>query len=259
VTRWGVISDVHANLPALDAVLTALASLEVDRIACAGDLVGYGPHPSECVQRISEVGALTVAGNHDRFITGDLSRSDFPPRALASLDWTQDRLRPGDVEFMRSLPLRADTGRFHVAHGSLADPRRYIDRRSRAMAELARLRDAGDREPVLIVGHTHRQRHFSERRRGCTVQRGRPMALAADVGHVLNPGSVGQSRDWERSTRARFTVLDDTANSAAWHAVPYDHQRTMRDLERAGLPPDWVQIRAGVRREVAAFVRDRIL
>jgi predicted phosphodiesterase len=253
------MSDVHANLPALEAVLAAMASMDIERIACAGDLVGYGPHPAECVRRVAEVAAVTVAGNHDLLIIGDLARRDFPARALASLDWTRGRLRAIDLQYLRSLPRRARLGPFHLAHGSLADPRRYVDRRSRALTELARLRASPVGEHVIVLGHTHRQRHFAAGVRGSVARHDIPVVLADGTGHVVNPGSVGQSRDWERVPRARFMVLDDLARTAAWHVVPYDHAQTRRDLQRAGLPPGWVHLRPGLRRELATFVRDRWL
>ena len=230
--RYGVISDVHANLPALDAVLAALRRIGVDAYACAGDLVGYGPQPNECVDVVRRLGAITVAGNHDLIALGALSEQRCERLARESLRWTRDALEDGTREYLAGLPPRAELpGGVVVAHGSLGDVQEYVLRVDEAAAQLARLAGTHPAARFLVLGHTHRA--LASDGRAAARASGR-VALGGAERWLLNPGAVGQSR--EPLVRARFMVLDTERREASFHAVRYDVRRTRSLLRRHGLP-----------------------
>lgn len=232
--RYGVISDVHGNLPALEAVLAALRHIKVDAYACAGDLVGYGPQPNECIDAIARLGAVCVAGNHDLIALGSLSDDRCERLARETLHWTREALDDSAREYLARLPRRAELpGGVVLAHGSLDDPQEYILGADQAAAELGRLADAHPAAHVLVVGHTHRA--FASD--GSTASaRGTPrhVTLGRAGRWLLNPGAVGQSR--EPLVRARFMVLDLARRQASFHAVRYDVDRARALLRQERLP-----------------------
>jgi len=232
--RLGVIADVHANLPALEAALGALGGLGVDAYACAGDLVGYGPQPNECVQAVERLGAATVAGNHDLIAIGELPVDRCEHLARRSLQWTRGALDDATRAYLESLPRRLEVGGgVVVAHGSLDDPQEYVLGPEQAAAQLDGLRRVHPGADILVLGHTHRALVTDGRAAGAP-RAGRPVPLPGGP-WVLNPGAVGQSR--EARVRARFMVLDLDRREATFHAVRYDVRRTRALLRRAGLPP----------------------
>jgi putative phosphoesterase len=209
--RYGVIADVHANIHALDTVLAALRRAGVDRYLCAGDLVGYGPRPNECVERVASLDAVVVAGNHDLIALGRLPLDGLGPLPARTLEWTAEALDSDARAWLAELPLQArGDGGVVVAHGSLDDPTEYV----RDCGVLSQL-DPGDR--VLILGHTHE-----------------PLRCEANGRLLFNPGSVGQSR--ERRPLARALVLDTDSLEADFLALDYDTAATRRELRAAGLP-----------------------
>ena len=229
--RLGLISDVHGNLPALEAVLDALAG--VDRLLCAGDLVGYGPFPDKCVTRVAEAGAVTVAGNHDLIALGRLSTERCVPLARETLEWTRGRLGEDARRALEALPLRADPeDGLVLTHGGLGDPQRYVRSEAEAREQLEGV-DAG---ATLVLGHTHVPLVVGEDR-GELLRGGTGMVdLPAAERHLVNPGAVGQSRSAD--PRARAAVLDTDAASVELIAVDYDVRATRRALRAAGLPPN---------------------
>lgn len=232
--RLGVISDIHANLPALEAVLDALARERVDAYVCAGDLVGYGASPNECVARIAELGALCVAGNHDLIASGRLSPEGAGRLARESLAWTSVELGDAERTFLAGLPLAATVGPVVVTHGSLEDPRVYVTQ-ARADEQLDRLGETRPDATVLVLGHTHHPLARG-RRRGDLLAASSNVAVLGEGERVLvNPGSVGQSR--ERRILARYLVLDLEHRRADFRALPYDHRASRRALRARGLSP----------------------
>jgi predicted phosphodiesterase len=233
--RYGVISDVHANLHALDAALDFLSTQEVDRYLCAGDLVGYGPLPNECVQRVRELDAACVAGNHDLIALGRLSDERCIPLARASLRWTRAELDDGSRAFLESLPPRATAPGAAVAHGSLSDPQAYVLTDEQVRACLHDLDRFAPDVRILVLGHTHRPMAVGLRSGRLLRQATGPVSLPPGEAVVLNPGAVGQSRDSD--PRARVMVLDTEAGMATFHAVAYDEEACRRTLAERGLPP----------------------
>lgn len=234
--RVGIVSDVHANLPALRAALGALRAERVDTLVCPGDLVGYGPMPNECVEVLSEAGAICVAGNHDLIVLGRLDTDRCVPAARETLAWTTSVLTPSARAFLAALPPSAVVGeQLVIAHGSLQDPQAYV-RTAQVPGQLRALEEEHPRARALVLGHTHEP--------GGWDATGRPLVAGAEVALpaprcVVNPGAVGQSRTHplrEPRVLARFMVVDFGRGTLSWRGVPYATWPVRRALRRAGLP-----------------------
>ena len=217
--RYGVVADIHGNLPAFEAVIDAMPA--VDRWLCAGDTVGYNPWPADCLAQVRDLDAATVMGNHDRAVASDTGFR-FNSMAAAGVTYARDELNEDALTWLDSLPNRRtiDGGDILLVHGHPENPDRYTypDEFSPAML--------GNNARVTITGHTHVQgvREFEE-------------------GVVMNPGSVGQPRDGDPA--AAFAVLDigdgDDASGISeitveTHRVSYDIDRVIDAVEDAGLP-----------------------
>ena len=205
----GVLSDVHANRIALDAVIEDMP--DVEGLVHAGDVVGYNPWPAECVEQLQSLDVVSVSGNHDRAVaTGTGFR--FNSMAQAGVQYAISSLDDEHVAWLTSLPdsRRAFDERVRVVHGHPDDPDRYTYPDD-VEADLL------GSESVLVLGHTHVQHveHF-------------------DDGVVLNPGSVGQPRDGD--PRAAYATVDLDDGSVDLHRVEYDVERVVEAVEDAGLP-----------------------
>jgi putative phosphoesterase len=205
----GVVSDVHGNLPAFDAVLAEMP--DVDALVCAGDVVGYNPWPGEAVDAMRERDVPTVMGNHDRAVVTETGFA-FNSMAAAGVEYALRVLDDDQLAWLGDLPdsRTAFDGQVRLVHGHPDDPDRYTYPSLFAPDLL------GD-EDVLVLGHTHVQHHE-----------------AYDEGVVLNPGSVGQPRDGD--PRAAYAVVDLDRLSVEERRVDYDVEAVERAVERAGLP-----------------------
>jgi predicted phosphodiesterase len=254
VTRLGVVSDIHANLHALDAALAFLATQELDGYVCAGDLVGYGPLPNECVRRVLDLPATCVAGNHDLIALGRLTDERCIPLARDSLRWTRSVLEDDARARLAALPLGTTVHGIALHHGAPGDPQRYVVSDAEAFGCLDGL-DAGAR--ILVLGHTHRPMAVG-RRRG-SLLRGGTGSVRLEPGEpvLLNPGAVGQSRS--RDPRARVMVLDLAQRLATFHALDYDVAGCRRALRERALPPDSCHVPRSRIKEVAGALRRRLV
>lgn len=252
--RVAALSDVHGNLPALEAVLAACRELEVDRYLSVGDAIGYGPNPRECIDRLREIGAVAVAGNHELFLLGRLSGDGFGQRALRSLSWTRDVIGPARLRWLSALPERETFGPIVMAHASLDGAEEYVVRPRQAARQLGLLAESFPDSKILVLGHTHQPLYRPAEGRPRAMGRGVKRPLSG-LRSLVNPGSVGQSRQWERRPRARFALLDLDEWSVGWFAVYYDHSEVLRDIAAAGLPPDMVHFRPSARRACSRAIR----
>lgn len=250
---------MHGNLPALEAVLARLERDGVDVWVCAGDLVGYGPFPNECVARIADLGAVCVAGNHDLMALGHLAETAAPPLVRDSLAWTRAVLDDRARAYLADLPLLAPAagGRVLVAHGSPGDPSEYVTDAHGARGALTRMRAEQPAADLLVLGHTHRPLAFAAGRGRLRAGADGTVRLPRGERILLNPGSVGQSR--ERRSVARALVADLAGATVTFHDVVYDVQATRRALVAVGLPEGAVHVpptaRSAVRARLAAVVR----
>jgi predicted phosphodiesterase len=228
--RLALIGDIHANLAALDAALAFCEERGVDEYVCTGDLVGYGPQPDECVARVAALPGVCVAGNHDLIVRGELTTGRCIPLARQSLEWTARVAAKETVATLRALPRTASVaGGVVVAHGSLTDPEEYVRTTGQALAQL----ELEPQARVVILGHTHEPLLIGTR--GPVPTRvARELRLEPGERYVVNPGSVGQSR--ERFARARVALLDLDRQTLEFHALTYDIRSCRRELRRRGLP-----------------------
>jgi predicted phosphodiesterase len=227
-----VLSDIHSNLRALDAVLGSLGT--VDAVWQLGDVVGYGPEPVGVVERLRQVGAIGVKGNHDDAVCGGGSIEYFNPDAGIAVGWTRTHTDEATLAYLASLPERlAPEGTdFTLVHGSPRDPiGEYLDTTFVARENLALLETRH-----CLVGHTHIPLVFRERHGNVQAMAVDPESrLVLDKRRTfLNPGSVGQPRDGD--PKASYLILDTTAGRATWQRVAYHIEGTQKAMLEAGLP-----------------------
>jgi len=232
-----IVSDVHANLAALESVLRdAEDKGPIDGVWSLGDCVGYGPQPGECIARLKGFDAAMVAGNHERAATGAIGTEDFNPDAAAAAQWTKERLSPEEKAFLDGLAEVENQSSFTLVHGTLRWPIwEYLYSTEAALGQLA-LQET----PFGLVGHTHVPMLVVEDRTsfdGCQLFRladGETVDLDPNMRMVLNPGSVGQPRDGD--PRASYAVYDSEEMTITLHRVEYAIDATQKLMAEAGLP-----------------------
>jgi diadenosine tetraphosphatase ApaH/serine/threonine PP2A family protein phosphatase len=232
LVRVAVISDVHANLYALEAVLREIDRESPDEIWCLGDTVGYGPHPNECCDLVRDRADVCLVGNHDLAVLGGVEVADFNYEAAAAANWTREALEPRSRDFLASLEPAATAEGAELFHASPRNPVwEYVLSNDVALAALDETR-----APVVLVGHSHVALAFEQvdgRVHGDLARAGFEVDLAG-ARWLLNPGSVGQPRDGD--ARAAWLLLDFERRFGAFRRVAYSIEATQRDLRAAGLP-----------------------
>jgi diadenosine tetraphosphatase ApaH/serine/threonine PP2A family protein phosphatase len=230
--RVAVISDIHGNLHALEAVLADIASEAPDEIWCLGDLVGYGPRPNECVALARERSTIALCGNHDLAVIGTLDVADFSGDAAAAVRWTQGVLDSEARDWLASLQPAAVRPGADLYHGSPRDPVwDYV-----LSEEVARLCLLETTAPIVLVGHSHVALALAWD--GDAIEGGlAPEGTEAELSPrrwLLNPGSVGQPRDGD--ARAAWLLVDDDASRATFRRVTYPIDQTQAEIREQGLP-----------------------
>lgn len=228
--RYAIISDVHSNLEALEAVLEALESESIDVYLSTGDIVGYGADPEECVERIRALDPHIVAGNHDWAVAGILSLDFFNSYAREAIEWTRTRLPREDMEWLRSLQLVKKVGKMTLVHATLHSPENfdYLLTAYDAHLSLEVLET-----PVCFVGHSHVPVTFAQNG-SVTFSFASEIDLNGVHRAIVNAGSVGQPRDG--NPHASFGIYDTEKNVVHVRRVPYDVAGTTRKILAAGLP-----------------------
>jgi predicted phosphodiesterase len=232
--RVAVISDVHANLYALEAVLAEIDRNPSDAIWCLGDTVGYGPRPNECCELVERRCDLVLIGNHDLVALGsaEVALAEFNPEAAEASRWTAEQLTDESRRFLEGLLPTAEVEGVQLYHGSPRDPVwEYV------LSELVALESLTMTHAALVlVGHTHVATALAlngTRLEGGAVEKGFEASLD-EHRWLLNPGSVGQPRDGD--PEAAFLELDLEANRALFRRVPYPVARTQEEIRERGLP-----------------------
>ncbi len=229
--RVAVISDVHGNRHALEAVLDAVAGERPDQLWCLGDLVGYGPKPNECCRTVAGQADLCLAGNHDLVVLGSLSIHDFAGDAATAARWTQTVLADDAREFLTGLQSSAQRDGAELFHGSARDPVwEYVLGEEAAWWTLQ-----ATTAPLVLVGHSHVPLAISlegEVLAGGLAPGGTVIELEAGR-WLLNPGSVGQPRDGD--PRAAYLLLEP-GRRASFRRVEYPLERTQEEMRELGLP-----------------------
>jgi len=221
--RLAVISDIHSNLAALQAVLRRITEIRATSTVCLGDIVGYGPHPNECAQLVRDHCSAIVKGNHDSGVIEETPLDHFNPFGRTAIEWTMEQLTPENKDFLRSLPLVRTHAGVTLVHASPVRPSEWT--------YVVSMNDAMDcftafETSACFIGHTHV-----------------PMLVSDDFAvdhyvagrrHVINVGSVGQPRD--NNPRSAFGLLDTDAGTYTVHRVAYDTRETVKAIRQAGLP-----------------------
>ena len=236
-----VISDIHSNVEALEACLSAAARYDV--VVNLGDIVGYGANPNEAVQRARELGGYVVRGNHDKAASGLMDLTDFNPLAGMAALWTRNQLTPENLEWLRQLPQGPvripELPDAQFVHGSPIDEDEYLVTPDDAIESLLAVP-----VPVTFFGHSHVQGAFSSQ----TGEQGALRPVYASVGsaesvdwvleegthYLINPGSIGQPRDGD--WRAAFAIFDSEAKTVSFNRVPYDVKTAQERIRAANLP-----------------------
>ena len=234
--RVAAITDIHANLPALEAVLAEIDAAGAKEIWCLGDVLGYGVEPDACATLVRERCDLCLVGNHDLAVLGSLDVSSFSEAAADAVEWTQGNVSADTLEFLRGLAPSGERAGLGLFHASPRDP---------VWEYVLSLEQAGDcmdvqSERIALIGHSHVALFFTRpggsqdgEVRGSQASDGALLDLG-EGGWLLNPGSVGQPRDGD--PRAAWLELDTEKETARFHRVPYEIERAASPIRAAGLP-----------------------
>lgn len=235
--RYLILTDIHANWEALEAVIQDTAG-EYDQILCCGDLVGYGADPNLVVEWVHANCAAVVRGNHDKACTGQEDLEWFNPIARVAAVWTIQALTPENAAYTRGLsPGPVEVDGFHLVHGSPSDEDEYLLAPDEAETAFAYMEKRLD-----FFGHTHVQGGFIWNQARVEIlprvgprARTLPLELDPDCGYLINPGSVGQPRDGD--PRAAYVIYDPEAGLVIYRRTEYDILSAQRKIREAGLPP----------------------
>jgi len=229
--KYAVVSDIHGNLEALNAVLAKIDA--ADELLCLGDVVGYGPNPNECVALIRDRATACVLGNHDVAAVDGHGLNYFNPFALEAILWTQKMLTPENRAWLDSLGYELRMPDYLMVHGAPVTYFAYIlDKMSAALAFHAT--DA----PLIFIGHTHIAEYYALEPGGDVehrhMQMGGKLELEDGKRYIVNVGSVGQPRDL--NPEASFAVYDSEAKTVVWERVAYPISQVQEKIEAAHLP-----------------------
>ncbi len=239
-----ILSDIHANIDALDAVLEAAPQHDV--AWNLGDVVGYNAAPEAVIERARAMGTMFVRGNHDRACAGLTNAENFNPIAFRAVQWTRSQLSPGSLQWLKEMPrgpVSCRTGKgaeIACVHGSLLDEDAYLLSTEDAEGQLAHARTQ-----ITFFGHTHVQGGFGANAAGEwfplkpvyteeNAVESYDLDLRSSATYLINPGAVGQPRDHD--WRAAFALYDDDAARVTFFRVPYDVRLAQMRIQRAGLP-----------------------
>ena len=228
--RYALLSDIHANLEALDAVLTDARAQNCTHFVCLGDIVGYNANPSECVQRIQELECPVVKGNHDEQASIVMSTEGFNELAEEAIGWTREHLSVDDKAWLADLRLTRQVRDFTIVHATLDTPGQwgYVFNDLDAIASFTYQHTA-----LCFFGHIHWPTAFvrDDNVRRLTVGQ---IVLSAGKKYFINPGSIGQPRD--RDWRAAYVIYHADRNLVEQRRVKYDLATAQRKIREAGLP-----------------------
>jgi diadenosine tetraphosphatase ApaH/serine/threonine PP2A family protein phosphatase len=241
--RLAILADIHSNLEAFEAVLGDADSRGgFDKIWCLGDVVGYGPDPSECIKRLRQFEHVCIAGNHDWAAIGKMDTSEFNPVAAAAAHWTAEHLTDEDRHYLLSLPFILCEDGFTLAHGSPREPIwEYL-----LSTEAAQDNFAYFETDCCLVGHSHIPLIFELVANEAVYREfGEANLKLEERRMIINPGGVGQPRDGD--PRASYAIYDSEAQTVIHYRVEYDIPATQKKMAKQGLPTPLI-LRLGVGR-----------
>lgn len=225
--KLAVFSDIHSNIEALDRVLEKISLENVDGIICCGDIVGYGPEPNECIEKIKRLKDLKiVAGNHDRAVAGLFDVNWFNDNAKTAILWTVSRITEKNKDFLKDLPEKIVEENFTAVHGSPGEPiSEYLIKPSDMQENLKFFETQ-----MCFIGHSHYPFVYTNEKNITKLQENEPIKIVSKS--IINPGSVGQPRDGDN--RACFLILE--GNEITFHRVEYDIEKVQNKMREKFLP-----------------------
>jgi len=229
--RYAIFADIHGNLEAFKAVITAYRKESIDSYFCCGDVVGYGANPHECIEELQKLNAVCVAGNHDWAVIEKRAIENFNPYAKEAILWTLENITHSDKDFLSSLELVFQNNDFVMVHGTLQSPQQFTYLRNFLQAtQTFELME----QSVCFVGHSHVPGVFVEN--GNTVNPSKEIIvyLREDHRYIINVGSVGQPRDG--NSQAAYAIYDTQKRIIEIKRVPYDIKAAQDKILKAGLP-----------------------
>jgi len=235
--KIGIVSDIHGNLEALETVLGSLQEYGVERILCLGDLVGYGPDPVACVERIMDTADIVVAGNHDQAVSGLIDMDRFNTQAREAIEWTRTQTTREINDTLAGLPLTVSGDSMTAVHAAPFEPEawHYLLTEAEARRGFSFLKN-----PVCFVGHSHIPLIFIEDRDGnITMETAASIHLEKDKRYIINVGSVGQPRD--NDARTCMGLWDTTASEFVLERLPYPVWLVQEKMARFELPVSLIE------------------
>jgi len=229
--RYAILSDIHGNLPALKAVLKDCIHQKVETFLCAGDIIGYGAYPHECIDIVRQVTSVCVGGNHDWAAAGRLDASYFTEDGKAAIAWTRARMSLDEIQYLTSLSLTERHEDFEIAHGSILNPSQfvYLDDVIKASEVFPLMQSA-----VCFVGHTHTPQVFIFHNDQVTFSLSDTIEMDSDCKYLINVGSVGQPRDG--NPLASYCLYDTDFKIIQIKRQSYDIQAAQTKIIESGLP-----------------------
>jgi len=231
MSKIAIFSDIHANSAALENVIQDATDQGVSSFACLGDIVGYGPNPSDCVTRIQELKCVTVKGNHDEYVADSYDLSLFNTQARTALEWTREKLSTGQKNWLASLPYTKRLGRNMIVHATLDDPEKWDYIRNSFDAAIVMQKQ---NTPVCFYGHTHIPIAYEMRGSNAKAVPLGKVNIENGCKYLINTGSVGQPRDGD--TEASYVIFDRIERSVEFRRVAYDIQTVADEIRSVGLP-----------------------
>ena len=231
--RIGIITDVHANIQALETVLRVLEEAKIDFLACLGDIVGYGGQPEVCCTLVRENADVTVVGNHDAAVAGRMDYDYYRPTARQALDTHRTLLSDVNLEWLQGLPYSARHGEMEFCHG--VPPHLEAFEYLFAIDQVHQLVETYDeRARVTFIGHSHLCKSFKYTAADAEEVL-RTQFEMTDGKYIVSAGSVGQPRDYD--SRACCAIFDSETGHFEYIRLPYDVEGAVRDIEAIGLAP----------------------
>ena len=228
--RYAIISDIHSNLEALEAVMESIEAAGITNYVCGGDIVGYGANPVETLEIVRALGCKCVLGNHDAAAVGKMDLSLFNSVARVAAVWTEKQLSPEGRQYLQALPLVERVESFTVVHSSLPDPAlwSYIFNAVSAEEHFYAQKDL-----LCFIGHTHMASAYMFGEMVQPVRKTR-FRLSGSAKFLVNAGSVGQPRD--RNPDACYVIYNLEEGTIEYKRVPYDIEKAQKKIRDAGLP-----------------------
>lgn len=229
--RYGIFSDIHSNLEALDAVIRAYGEEKIDKYLCAGDIVGYGAEPNECTQKVRGFTETVIAGNHDQASVGSFPADYFNPFAREAVLWTGGVLDGEQRIFLEGLALTYKNSGLTLVHGTLDEPGDFG-----YMTDIHTARKTFEllETQVCFIGHTHVPGIFCESKNGIEYKEDGNTDIKEGNRYIVNVGSVGQPRDGD--PRAAYCVYDTGTGTVSIKRVDYDVNSARDKIIASGLP-----------------------